>query len=105
MRISDWSSDVCSSDLNRRAVGNHVVHNKGVADRGGNVGTLHAAASTQHPGALTECMDADRHQLGRLKRLDRRLLLRFIVSYNQAQEPVGIEAITPKVYSGAPHPV
>src|SRR3546814_19969678 len=33
MRISDWSSDVCSSDLDRRVAAAHVAIDRGVTDR------------------------------------------------------------------------
>src|SRR3546814_1597936 len=42
MRISDWSSDVCSSDLDRQAVGaaglGHRTHRLRLPDAAGNVG-------------------------------------------------------------------
>src|SRR3546814_20388639 len=45
MRISDWSSDVCSSDLSQRVASFHANTLKALAE-------LLGAAGLQHPGEL-----------------------------------------------------
>src|SRR3546814_9199636 len=61
MRISDWSSDVCSSDLLGKRLGEHIVHfaeslaerTRGIADLGNGIAAiLEAAAGRGHHRVL-----------------------------------------------------
>src|SRR3546814_14426862 len=68
MRISDWSSDVCSSDLHRQFVGEGDVdvavavfdqlHHFGGARRGGDAGAAHELAVKGHRAARAARGDA-----------------------------------------------
>src|SRR3546814_6121684 len=63
MRISDWSSDVCSSDLHRltrRHVGDHAVRVVGdVAAQPGEVAARHRRAGHHQEGGLGEARDGE----------------------------------------------
>src|SRR3546814_11061052 len=71
MRISDWSSDVCSSDLVERFVDlvqGHVVGNEGVQRNLAALRLLHVArqlGTTLHAAERRTAPDASRDQLDR----------------------------------------
>src|SRR3546814_5449716 len=48
MRISDWSSDVCSSDLDPGAADQHQLHQKDEADQGAERQVLQGALAQAH---------------------------------------------------------
>src|SRR3546814_16259928 len=58
MRISDWSSDVCSSDLLGKRLGEHIVHfaeslaerTRGIADLGNGIAAILEAAAGREIG-------------------------------------------------------
>src|SRR3546814_5727304 len=56
MRISDWSSDVCSSDLDRRALG-HIAHNGQRHEIAGSAGDLAARDDFSRLAGLGEIME------------------------------------------------
>src|SRR3546814_3770830 len=69
MRISDWSSDVCSSDLQRRMVGGDRDDDRFLADFGGQLGFDEiadlAAALADQADDDDVAFGARDHQIGR----------------------------------------
>src|SRR3546814_11750537 len=97
MRISDWSSDVCSSDLTRGG--------KGVAAR--SVTTLHAIFAHAKRAGLIEVNPAlgvrkypDQKKTRRLSRQELRDLGKALRDAGDFEHPVGLAIIRLLVLSG-----
>src|SRR3546814_6836696 len=73
MRISDWSSDVCSSDLARRVLGKN--HRQGLADERAITGI--GGLCLQRAGTLKDIARLAGTQIGQLQEMTRHLATLF----------------------------
>src|SRR3546814_18399347 len=110
MRISDWSSYLCSSDLRDQArprIALTIAFDKGpkpgLARRGdiGRAGDFSAAQCKQTPGLVTRCRDGD--AIDDNPRYGTSVLVFFVVAMARTEERrVGNVGVTRCRYRGSP---
>src|SRR3546814_16313949 len=96
MRISDWSSDVCSSDLGMVPIG-AVLHNPP-----GSIGGRQPANTTMRPHMVVVVAPEPQHRAGMAERHEQRLV-EALVTQRSEERRVGKECCSTCRYRWSPY--